>query len=526
VFGQSFWPAALERIMTSQDAQMPTAELLELLLDRDWLTLARNARFSGRTELSFRHALIREAAYDLLDEGERQLTHRAAAEWLEEAGERDAAVLAEHWEKGGELARASVCFTRAAQQALEGNDLDGTLALGERAVACGAEDLTLAEVRLLQAEAHNWRGAHDHAIVLCQEAIGRFEQHRADENHSGHWAHSVEQLSWGYFYTCRHIEVERLGSQLLRDLPSNMNGAVALALGQIARHNIFAGHLRTARALIDILDARAAGRNHEDRAAAAILELAKGNLNLAQSRVGVGLQHCERAASYAVAIGNERLLFVIHGSLAGIHEGLGDYERAEQSALLAAEFESRSGARDPILVCNRGLIHLGLGQLVEAEAVLRSGLKVTVGSDDRLKQGYCRICLGRVLLALRRFGEAEAHARAVLAAEDVPLLQAYGSSVLARALIAQRRTAEAETAARRAFEVLEQGGIEDGEAFIRLTFAEALYANGDLPAARHAIRSAAEHLFARAADLDEELRQKFLTRVFENARTLRLAGDW
>jgi tetratricopeptide (TPR) repeat protein len=240
----------------------------------------------------------------------------------------------------------------------------------------------------------------------------------------------------------------------------------------------------------------------------------------------VSLRHYDRAASYAAASGNDRLLLVVHSSLAGRLETLGDYERAEQSCVLAAEIESRFGVRAAIRIGNRGLVHLGLGQLVEAEAVLRSGLEVTFDAEDRIGWGYCRVCLGRVLLALGRFAAAEAEARAVLTSEDVPLLQAYGSSVLARALIAQGRTSEAEVAARRAFEVLERCDVEDGESFIRLTYAEALHANGDLHAAREAIRSAAERLLARAASLDEELRQKFLTRVFENARTLRLARDW
>jgi hypothetical protein len=39
-------------------------------------------------------------------------------------------------------------------------------------------------------------------------------------------------------------------------------------------------------------------------------------------------------------------------------------------------------------------------------------------------------------------------------------------------------------------------------------------------------RNRRERLLSRAAGLDEELRQKFLTRVPENARTLQLASEW
>ena len=89
---------------------------------------------------------------------DRVLGHRLAAAWLEEAGERDALTLAEHFDRGQASERAVVWYQRAAEQALEGNDLDAAIARGERAIGLGAEGPALAALLQIQAEAYKWRG--------------------------------------------------------------------------------------------------------------------------------------------------------------------------------------------------------------------------------------------------------------------------------------------------------------------------------------------------------------------------------
>src|SRR6185503_11381753 len=94
------------------------------LADHEVIFRAPEAKFPGEIELGFRHALVREAAYGMLTEEDRSVGHRLAGEWLEQAGEGDAVVLAEHFERGGEPARAASWFRRAAEEAFEGNDLE------------------------------------------------------------------------------------------------------------------------------------------------------------------------------------------------------------------------------------------------------------------------------------------------------------------------------------------------------------------------------------------------------------------
>jgi len=64
--------------------------------------------------MAFRHALIRDAFYGEVPWTRRVELHRTAAEWLETSG-APAVVVAEHWVKAREPARARPCFVRAAE---------------------------------------------------------------------------------------------------------------------------------------------------------------------------------------------------------------------------------------------------------------------------------------------------------------------------------------------------------------------------------------------------------------------------
>mgnify|MGYP000007500570 CR=1 FL=1 len=84
------------------------------LLGHELLVLRRDSRFSNHPEYAFRHSLIQDAAYSMLSEKERKLAHGAAADWLDQQGEQDARVLAEHLRRSEEPERAVLYFVRAA----------------------------------------------------------------------------------------------------------------------------------------------------------------------------------------------------------------------------------------------------------------------------------------------------------------------------------------------------------------------------------------------------------------------------
>ncbi len=109
-----------------------------------------------------------------------------------------------------------------------------------------------------------------------------------------------------------------------------------------------------------------------------------------------------------------------------------------------------------------------------------------------------------------------------------PPLRAMALAALAEVLIADGRGAEALPFAAEAREILDAlTTIGENDARVRLAHAEALHAAGAAPAARSAIAAARDRLLRRASLIaDDELRQSFLERVPENARTLSLARAW
>src|SRR5262249_20706911 len=145
------------------------------LVAREMIVLRGSARFPGESEYVFRHALVREAAYAMLTEGDRKLGHQLAAEWLEKHGEPDAQSLAEHFERAGAPQRAVPLYLHAAAQALEGHDLEAALKRAQRGVDCGAS-VELGALRLIEAEAHAWRGEHADAAASGGQAMAWLER--------------------------------------------------------------------------------------------------------------------------------------------------------------------------------------------------------------------------------------------------------------------------------------------------------------------------------------------------------------
>src|SRR5262249_23666887 len=127
------------------------SEWIAALESRELVVERPESRFPGEKEYTFRHSLMREGAYGMLTEADRALGHRLAGAWLEQAGGPDAMVVAEHFERGGEQARANTFYQRAAEQALRANDQG--------------------ELRLLEAEAQVVRGRYAESRAHAEEAL-------------------------------------------------------------------------------------------------------------------------------------------------------------------------------------------------------------------------------------------------------------------------------------------------------------------------------------------------------------------
>jgi tetratricopeptide (TPR) repeat protein len=177
---------------------------------------------------------------------------------------------------------------------------------------------------------------------------------------------------------------------------------------------------------------------------------------------------------------------------------------------------------------NLGLVLLGRGALAEAEALERRALGEFSVNGDQRNQASTRAALAQILTAAGRLAEAEHEARvAVALAATLEPMQALALAALSRVLGAAGRHAEALETSRRAAGIVERlGGLDEGDALVRLAHAEALHGIGDHAAATAAIEQAHERTLHRARPLDPERRERFLAHGPYVARTRELWLLW
>ncbi len=130
VVGRVFWLGSLGGERWSLE------ERLHSLERREFVSRSRRSAVAGEVEYAFRHALVREVAYEQIPKSERAEKHRQAAAWIESLGrmEDHAEMLAHHYEAALDFARASGqdagTFAEPARAALR--------AAGDRALALNA----------------------------------------------------------------------------------------------------------------------------------------------------------------------------------------------------------------------------------------------------------------------------------------------------------------------------------------------------------------------------------------------------
>ncbi len=119
VVGRIFWRGAVSRM--SQRPEL--SALLGSLEARDFVRREAVSRISGDQQYAFKHAVIRDVAYQRLPRAGRRERHAVVAEFLEETtgavGQSNEAI-AHHWREAGEHGRAVDCLLVAAEQAGRG----------------------------------------------------------------------------------------------------------------------------------------------------------------------------------------------------------------------------------------------------------------------------------------------------------------------------------------------------------------------------------------------------------------------
>jgi predicted ATPase len=133
VVGRVFWDGSLH-----DGVDRDVRALLSSLERRDLVRRESVSRLQGHEQYRFKHALIRDVAYQLLPRTDRKTRHEAVARFLEEAtsgGAVAAEAVAHHWREAGDAEKAARYFVLAADDAGRGWAKDHAVALYREALA-------------------------------------------------------------------------------------------------------------------------------------------------------------------------------------------------------------------------------------------------------------------------------------------------------------------------------------------------------------------------------------------------------
>lgn len=524
VLGEVFWRGAVARLLGEERSSPALAARLAELERREWIARRGEAKFQAEVEYTFRHGLVREAAYAMLTEADRRLGHRLAGAWLQQSGEQDALVVAEHLERGGEREGAARHYERAAEQGLEANDLGGALERVARALACEPGREAAGRLHAVAATANCWRGTFDVAECAAKAAL--------DLAPAGSTAHttSLAMLAWASGSLGKGDQLEAVAARLhLEGITPRLDRELALAcysantwLRELGRHAA-AEHIEQALSVVR--------PEESEPGIAAHVYTMRGHAALAHRKLEQGLLLYSLAASAYEHVGNLRNSCLMRANLGGVLSYFGAYGRAAE--VLEETRQKAEHLRLSYIVQafkpQLGYIRLAQGDAESAHALLVEVVDQTAHDANPRQLVIAKMTLARILVQLQKFEEASnAAISAVGASSAYPSLHAATQAILARALLGLEREGEALEAARTAVQVDEQqGGLDLEHHFVRLTWAEALHAVGYHDAARAVIAAARERLRTEAAGIiSPELRKSFLEGVPEHARIFMLADAW
>jgi class 3 adenylate cyclase len=240
VLGRVFWVGGLGHEREAAEAA------LHLLERREFVQRERRSTVAGETEYAFRHALVREVAYEQIPRAQRGEKHRRVADWLETLGRPEdlAELLAHHYlavldysEPDGDLAtRAARALGEAGDRALALNAYTAAAGFYRRALeVAGDED----RGRLLYGLGSTL------AALADAEAVDRLAEASASLHAAGDVEMAAEaetslaQIAWNTGDAAGVAAHFQRALELVRERPPS--AAHARALGQAARFQMLAG---------------------------------------------------------------------------------------------------------------------------------------------------------------------------------------------------------------------------------------------------------------------------------------------
>jgi serine/threonine protein kinase/tetratricopeptide (TPR) repeat protein len=516
VFGQTFHAEGVKALIEA-DRRQDVDRWLEIFSKKEILFSRPSA---AKREYAFRHALLRQASYEMMPPDERRLGHLLAGRYLEKAGEREGIVLADHFERGEDNPRAIHWFKVAAQQALDADDLGGTLNRVERAANLGAADEDLYTLRTIEAQVQFWRGEFGLAEKAAQEALS--SQHPLTRLRAMSSLFDALGPAGKYQEVARRLD-EIADRPAEPELLNPWLDCMVNATAYLAQSGVQQGRERTLALLEeskDKLEPLLIGR----------VETLKAHLARAAGKPSQTVASFGWAAKHYESMGNRRAECETSANLAQALVETGQIEEAEACMRRQLEIARRLDLKAMVagMLTNLVLVLAYRGSLDEARDMGQQALAMNSAQGSRYFLGSAEAYLSVTEHLAGNFEAAERFAAAaVVDWESLPTSKPFALALLSRALLMQGRASEALVHARAAHEWLKnKGPLDEGEATVRLAMAECLLQTGDKAGARTVLVEAAKWLMELANTLEEPpARQSFLTRRPDNRRILELCDE-
>ncbi len=419
VVGRLFWDDAVADLM---EVELETVKpALEGMRGRELIFRREHSTFTGTGEYIFKHALLRDVAYETVLLKRRAVYHARAARWLEaHAGDRLGeylTVIAEHYVQADEGLKAAELLERSAAEAHRVGDshamrsaLERALALRQAAGQTEGPEVTAAW--LLLSRAFHFQGD----LPAAEAALQRTLTGARREGDLDREATAMGDLA---LITRERGEYEQARAQIeeaLRLALAANSQSLARVMMQAATLAWTVGDLDLAAQKAEEAREHAQRLGDERTLAEALLRLGtvagmRGDLDLAVEYHHSSLDVARRLGS----MGHEATIL---GNLGWIAYKQGDYVRARSYAQLSLEHEHDLGRHGVAIVptFNLAQAELALGNVAAARRGVRKALAAarSLGLMPFVLYGLAligqvSIVEGQVERALALYGLALAH---------------------------------------------------------------------------------------------------------------------
>jgi tetratricopeptide (TPR) repeat protein len=426
VVGRIFWDDAVDALVAGDHqpaaAEIPTGDALDQLRRREVVYQREKSAFEHNREFLFKHALLRDVAYEGMLRRHRRAYHRLAAKWYERIVERTqradeyAGVIADHHANAEQRAEAARWYLVAGQQAAAVHGLADARRLLGLGVEFVPESDTLLRFDLLIArETVLYRLGERAAQEADLAALDSLEGAVADTDPQrlgrllltrSRWAFHQSDYAGQEASARRAIDLAR--SAGIATLEAEARLWLGKGLTWESRH-------QDAREALDaaLEAARANGQRRVVTETLRYLAIVAGNISeFARAKellAEVIAMHREEGDDEGVSVGLVQLATVLfnEGHFAEARERL---ERA-LPIVVASGFRYR----EAVVVSNLAAIVVQLGELGHGLRLVRRGLELCIELDDQEGIATAYTILGEIQ---RRVGDYEGAERSLRSAME------------------------------------------------------------------------------------------------------------